>query len=347
MRTIVRGIMVFVLSGFFVTSSYAAEKGVPPAQFYGSKIVENICTTGAGGTVDFAARLFASHWPEYAKGGSMVVANNKGGGGIASHNYIMKGRTDGLTIGTASHSSAVGYPLYKAQGVQWSIKEIHWVGMIGKDVLAFSLSPKLPYNSLDELKKAKGLRLGGLGPGGNISLGAAFIATVLGLDARVILGYTGSTELAVASAKGELDGYVENSAGLFQRIKQGFSRSPLLVLSFKRSPVFPNIPAASEAIKLTPEQQTWLSFFEYIPQGSSIFVRDGVPADRVKFLQDGFDKIVATKSFQTQMKTFYGSWSEPVSNKQLADEVSKLTTISGDAVDRFVAEADKYTAGRK
>jgi hypothetical protein len=39
----------------------------------------------------------------------------------SSNNLIMKGPTDGLTIGGTSYPGVVGYPLYKAAGVRWKI----------------------------------------------------------------------------------------------------------------------------------------------------------------------------------------------------------------------------------
>ena len=347
MRAFIAGSIVVMLSVVLIASSGAPKEALTPVEFYSAKQVEMIVPYSAGGPVDFGARLFATHWPAYVKGGSMVVANTKGGGGTASLNFIMKGPTDGLTVGGTSHPGAVGYPLYKAAGVRWKIKDIQWIGMVYRDVLVFSLSPKSPYNSLEELKKAKGLKFGGLSPGGNISLGPGFISALMGLDATVILGYKGTTEIALAVAKGELDGYVEDAAGVIKRIQQGMVKPPLVVLSKKRSPHFPNTPALPEAIKLTPEQQTWLSFFQYVPQGTSIFVRDGVPADKVKFLQDAFDHIVAIPVFQKQMEAYYGSGSEPISGKELAAEVAQLASIPESAVDNFTATTDKYMFGKK
>jgi len=341
------GAIVLVLSVVPIAGSGAPKKALTPVEFYGAKQVEMIVPYSAGGAVDFGARLFASYWPNYVKGGSMVIANTKGGGGVASHNFIMKGPTDGLTICGTSHPGAVGYPLYKAAGVRWKIKDIQWIGMVYRDVLVFSLSPKSPYNSLEELKQAKGLKFGGLSPGGNISLGPGLISAIMGLDATVILGYKGTTDIALAVAKGELDGYVEDAAVVLKRVQQGLVKPPLVVLSNKRSPHFPDTPALPEAIKLTPEQQTWLSFFQYVPQATSIFVRDGVPADRVKFLQDAFDNIIAIPALKTQMQTYYGSWSEPISGKELAAEVAKLASIPEATVDNFIAVTDKYMYGKK
>jgi tripartite-type tricarboxylate transporter receptor subunit TctC len=347
MRAFMIGVLVLVLSVFPVVGSGAPKKARTPMEFYGANQVEMIVPYSAGGPVDFGARLFASYWPNYVKGGSMVVANTKGGGGIASHNFVMKGPKDGLTICGTSLPGAVGYPLYKAAGVRWKIKDIQWIGMVYKDVLVFSLSPKSPYKSLEELKQAKGLKFGGLSPGGNISLGPAFISAVMGLDATVILGYRGTTDIALAVAKGELDGYVEDAAGVIKRVQQGLVKPPLVVLSNKRSPHFPDTPALPEVVKLTPEQQTWLSFFRYVPQGNPIFVRDGVPQDRVTFLRDAFDKIVAIPPYKRQMETYFGSWSEPISGKELTADVAELASIPEAAVDAFIAATDKYMYGKK
>lgn len=337
---------IVVLNVIFGSISHATNKGGSPDEFYRGKTVDLVIPFSAGGTVDLGGRLLAAFWPQYVKGGVMTVSNLKGGGGVASHNYVMKGKIDGLTMCCTSHPAGVGYPLYKAAGVDWKIKDMQWIGMLGKDIQAFSISPKLPYKSMDEMQKAKGLKLGGLGPGGAISLGSGFIAAVFELDAKVILGYRGTSELAVATGKGELDGYTENAAGVVMQSKQGFCK-PLCVLSTKRSPLLPNTPAVTEIIKLTPDQQTWLSFFEYLPQGNSFFVRDGIPVERVKFLQDAFDKIIAMPRFQTQMKTTFGEQSEALSGKDVTALVNKLLAVPQEAVDRFLSETNKYMFGAK
>jgi hypothetical protein len=72
-----------------------------------------------------------------------------------------------------------------------------------------------------------------------------------------------------------------------------------------------------------------------------------VSADKVKFLQNAFDHIVAIPAFQKQMEAYYGSGSEPISGKELAGEVAQLASIPESAVDNFTATTDKYMFGKK
>jgi hypothetical protein len=67
----------------------------------------------------------------------------------------------------------------------------------------------------------------------------------------------------------------------------------------------------------------------------------------VKFLQDAFDHIVAIPAFKTQMATYYGSWSEPISGKELTAEVAQLASIPESAVENFIAATDKDMLGKK
>lgn len=346
MRKFVAVAILVALSALLIASSCAPNKALTAAEFYGSKTVEEVVCYAPGGSVDFSARLFSSYWADAVKGGSMVVASLKGGAGIAGHNYIMKGPQDGLTLGATSNPGLVSYPVYGGAGVQWENKNIQFMGMLGSDQMAFILSPKVPYKSFEDLKKAKGLKFAGMSPSGSTTLGPALISYLFGLDAKIILGYASTTEMALAAAKGEVDGYCENSSTANARIKQGLVPPPLVTISFTRRPLLPNIPALPEVLKLTPEQQTWLGFFEYIPQGTTFFVRDGVPADRVKFLQDTFDKIIAMSGFKSQFKTYFGAEAEPVSGKELADMVGKLTAIPGEAIKSFNTTLGAYLVGK-
>jgi tripartite-type tricarboxylate transporter receptor subunit TctC len=147
--------------------------------------------------------------------------------------------------------------------------------------------------SVDELR----------GPGMPISLGsdnsassnqifAVIAKEVLGLNVKVIRGYTGAASLFLAMQSGELDGQFVGLSSIKSGQRDLWSKGafrPLMAFGrTTRHPEFPNIPIGREmtsdpgALALISFAE--LPFFMALPFAAP----PGIPADRAKALQTAF-----------------------------------------------------------
>src|SRR4051812_43931235 len=100
--------------------------------FYKGKVVSIVTSTGAGGTYDSMARLFARHLGRFIPGNpSFVVRNMPGGGNVIATNYMYNiAAKDGLTIATVHNAMPLNQVLGGA-GVAYESDKFNWLGSTG------------------------------------------------------------------------------------------------------------------------------------------------------------------------------------------------------------------------
>ena len=125
----------------------------------------------------------------------------------------------------------------------------------------------------------------------------------LKLDAKIITGYKGGSDMALAAGKGEIDIVPLPTGTGLDSVNKGFVKPPVVVMGNRRVDVFKDSPAFTEVLNFTPEQKT---FFK-LAYATTYILRvgaapPGVPEDRIKFMQDTFAKIVTMDGFKEQSK---------------------------------------------
>ena len=175
--------------------------------------------------------------------------------------------------------------------------KLNWLGSMssyGGDAYLMLLNPDTPIKSVDDIRA---------GAPGKITLGANNAASsnlifgiiakeALNLNVNVVRGYTGAAPMFLAMQRKEIDGQFVgiSSVKTGQRAmweKRAF-KVPVLFGRTSRHPDFADVPTGRELTK-DPAMLSLIDFAE-IPFFMSLpFVAPpGVPADRVKALQEAF-----------------------------------------------------------
>ena len=119
-----------------------------------------------------------------------------------------------------------------------------------------------------------------------LSDGAAFVCEALKLDCRIVIGYPGSNEAALAVVKGEMDMIYVSDTSANNYVKSGQIR-PVATMSREKSRFFPQQPTIFEAMKLTPDQE-WLFDFRSTLEslGRILSVPPKMAPARLAFMQN-------------------------------------------------------------
>ena len=320
-----------------------APKPESAAEFYAKNAVTIICPFGAGGGTDFAARLVSAFWPD-AMGGNARVKNMPGGGTVVATNFVWKAKPDGLTLEVCPFGTALAATtLFKAEGKEFDITKFNYIGMYGDEPYTLAIGKDLPYNSATDLQKAKGLKLSTTSKTGGPPLGSALALYLLGLDdGAVITGYDSTPECALAIARGEVQGDVHPSGSIKAEVDKGFLK-PIVYLGFIKSALFPDTPPISEVLTLTPEQEKLLKLYaSAFKAGRVLLAPPGVPEDRVKFMQDGFAKMVELSGFQRHAKARYKVFEPPLLAKELTAVIQEVAATPEADVAKMNEIANKF-----
>ena len=124
------------------------------------------------------------------------------------------------------------------------------------------------------------------GPIDGMSDGALVTCAALGLKCRVVLGYKGTNEVALAVARNEMDSLYVSDTSANNYVRAGDVR-PIANMSRKRSRFFPDLPTIFETEKLTPEAEWLLDFHSTVQDlGRILVLPPNMPPARLAFLQE-------------------------------------------------------------
>ena len=244
-----------------------------------------------GGGYDTIARGLAPALEEQL-GATIVVENQPGAGGLTAANTIYKGEPDGLTFAILPGVGLLAASLAEAQGVAFDPLEFTFVARVAPDERLMVVGPESGFESIEDVLAAdREIRFAATGPGGGDYIDATIVSEILELDARVVSGYPGSGDTALAVTSGDVDAVFSSVAGLLSGVESG-DLIPVMVAGEERAEDLPDVPAMLE-LDLADDQRALAEAHARLQQaGRSIVAPPGVPDNCVAELSAAFEAAV-------------------------------------------------------
>ena len=272
------------------------------AQNFQGKTVTLVVGYKAGGGYDATARLLARHLPKYLPGKpTVIVQNMPGANSIIAANHIYNvAKPDGLTIGTFNRNLPIAQ-LLKVEGVKYDITKFQWVGSAANESTILAIRADLPYKNFEDLKKAKEpVVIGSTGPGANTHDFPLLLKELLGVNFKIVSGYSSSADIMLAVERKEVDGRAGSYTSLRPFIDRGLVRPVVRARAseagIEKLPMdeslAPNARAkAIMALRSAPEQVA-----------RPYVLPPATPADIVKVYREAFAKVVNDKELEAEGK---------------------------------------------
>lgn len=255
------------------------------AEFYKGKTVRVVVGFGPGGGYDIYARMLAPYLGK-SLGATVIVENQPGAGGTTALNRVMAAPPDGLTLMLVNGLAAAFSQLTDQPGVRFDLGRLSHLGTVSASPWVWLGGPNA---TIDTPKKAveakKRFMWPGSGPIDGISDGAAFTCEALRLDCRIVMGYPGSNEAAMAVTRGEMDMIYVSDTSANNYVKAGNNKA-VANMGRVKSRFFPNLPTIFEALPLDADQQ-WIFDLHATAEnlGRILVASPGVPAERLAYLR--------------------------------------------------------------
>ena len=213
-----------------------------------SKPLKIVVPNAAGGAADITARTVAQKLAE-ALGQSVVVENKPSAGGIVAGEMVARAEPDGHTMLLISSGSAVSAALFKSLPFD-TVKDFTPVSKLASFDLVIAVAESGRFKNLSELlayarANPGKLNIGTPQIGTTQNLAAELFVSSAGLTAQIV-PFNGTPPVITALRGGEIDAMVEILGPLMPQIQSKALR-PVALLSEKRSPVLPDVPAIKEA----------------------------------------------------------------------------------------------------
>jgi tripartite-type tricarboxylate transporter receptor subunit TctC len=301
---------------------------------FAGKTITIIVGYKPGGGYDATARMLARHLPQHIAGKPTVIVQNMPGGNsiIAANHIYNAAKPDGLTIGTFNRNLPIAQ-LTKVAGVKFDITKFAWIGSAANETTILAIRDDLPYKSFDELRKAKEpVVIGSTGPGANTYDFPLLLKDLLGVNLKIVSGYSSSADIMLAVERKEVDG----RAGSYSSIKPFIDRKVVRPIirarsndkSLQQLPVdesfAPNPRAkAIMALRSAPE----LIARPYV-------LPPNTPADIVKALSDAFAATIKDPATQAEAKKTQQDL-EYTSGEEAQKILKEVLSQPKDIVDEF------------
>lgn len=310
----------FVLSGLIIyRTALAADSDFP------RKEITLIVSFGAGGQRDTLARGVANTMSKYL-GVPIVVSNVPGAGGIRGAVQLYHAAPDGYTIGIGNVTEIVMQLVEK--NIEYDMRKFTHIGFAQSSPAYFFVKSDSPLRKIADLKAmGKPVRHGTFAPTNPNTVALISLAKREGFPLVLVGGFTTVPATILSLLRGEVEVISSSMPGAASFLKAGQIR-PILTLSPKRTPEFPDIPTAGE-LGYPDLGLLGLDYWFMAPPG--------VPKERVKILDDALLKTQKDPAFITWAK---GAGVDPyaLNSEDTTKRVMGLMT----SLEVFKADVEKF-----
>ena len=299
------------------------------ADFFRTRTITLYIGYEAGGGYDLYARTIARHITRHIPGNPRVIPQNMpGASSMVLGNYLARvAPRDGTAIG-AINSALLFDPVFNADSkAQFKGTEMTALGNVVSSASVLLAWKTTGITSLADLK-AKPIIMGATSRSGDTYTLPLAIKKVLGLDAmRIIPGYAGTREVAIALEKGEITGRVWDLEGVRAARPQWLTDGSVTIVAQLAPVKMPEVPASVPLVKefVTSADDNTVLDTIFI---STILARPyvappGLPADRIAALRAAFMATMQDGEFRAEMEKFAMS----------------IGPLSGIEMERIIADA--------
>ena len=296
------------------------------ADFYRGKTVTLTVGYSSGGGYDTYARIVARHLGKHIPGNPQIVVQNAPGAGSmrAANTLYNVAPKDGTAIGMFGRGIALE-PLIGSSPAQFEAQKFLWLGSGTEEAAVVVVWAAKGIKTWADMT-SKPFTVGGEGTGSDPDVYALMLRNVFGVKLKLVSGYPGTAEMALAIERGEVDGRASWSWSSLKSLKpdwiSGNKLSLPVQLNLTKSPDLPEVPLLGEFATTERQRQIMKLVLSRQTMGRPFMAPPGIPADRAKALRDAFDATMKDPEFLAEAKL----------------RGQEVNPVSGGALDRMLAE---------
>jgi tripartite-type tricarboxylate transporter receptor subunit TctC len=249
---------------------------------------------------DIIGRLVARHLGKHIPGQPRVVAQNMpGAGSYKAANYLYSvAPKDGTVLGyiaqTAATEELLGNP-----AVQFQTAKFNWIGRMNSynNVSIGWHTSKV--KSIADAQKIEST-IGATGVGSAVYIYPNVMNNVLGTKFKIVSGYEGTAQSALAMERGEVDAVTMGWFTVKSTHKNWLDGKLINIFVqflMERHPDLPNVPTIVEFARTPEEKQLFSLFANEGDIGKGILAPPGVAPETVKMLRQAFDTMANNSEY--------------------------------------------------
>jgi tripartite-type tricarboxylate transporter receptor subunit TctC len=300
----------FLVIGAIITVSWWTTSVDAQTPSYQGKTITIVQGRDPGGTGDTRVRAMLPYLKKHIPGNPNIVMEYMPGGGSrkAANHVFQSGATDGLLIGNLS-SGMVSAAVLGEKGVLYDLDKFFYLGSpFNSHIAIFVTRRELNLDTIDKLRAATGIRVGGQSVGFSVYNEARLFSYILGLkEPRFVTGY-GGRELDIALERGEIDARSSAADSMTKRNREWLDKglvhfhASIEVPQGEKHPSFPQVPDL-EAFATSDRDRKLLALQRAFRVTGQPFVLSPKTAKQhVQVLQAAFRKTYEDPEFHKEYK---------------------------------------------
>jgi tripartite-type tricarboxylate transporter receptor subunit TctC len=329
------GALVLALATAGAASPAEAEAA---SNFYVGRQITFICGAAVGGGYDALARLLARHLGKHIPGNPSIVVQNQPAAGslVTTNNIFNTAPRDGSMIALIQRGMLT-IKLINPGQVRFDLAKLNWLGSLTDEVGVAVSWHTAPHRTAKDLFD-KELIVGGHA-GVDPELTPRLYNAVLGTKFKIINGYNGTADIALAMERGEVQGIGDWSWSSLKKQKPTWLRDKqitvLLQSGLKNDPELPDVPNALDFAKTESDRKVIELFFTQKTAARPVIAPPGVPADRIATLRAAFAALAKDQAFLDDAKKSNLDV-DPMTGEEVEKIVGMISSAPPDVVDRYI-----------
>ena len=326
---------VVIGSIVWLAATSAAAVADPVEDFYRGRNVTMVIGYSVAGGYDNYARVVARHLGNHIPGNPTILPQNMpGAGSLRSANWLYNAAPkDGSVIGMFSRGMAME-PLIGTSQTQFDAQKFSWLGSGTNEVSTCVTWHESPVKTWADALKIP-FTVGGEGSGSDPDIFATVVRNVFGVKLRLVSGYPGSAEVALAIERREVDGRCGWSYSSLKLQRPDWVTNKqvniLVQLALAKTPELPDVPLITDFATTDRQRQILRLVFSRQAMARPFTAPPGIPADRKAALRKAFSETMKDPAFLEEAKQ-RGLEVNPVSGDEIEALIADLYRSPADVV---------------
>jgi tripartite-type tricarboxylate transporter receptor subunit TctC len=306
MRANERTSLTTILVAAVVAVAASGARAQPVADFYAGKQLNLIVGATPGGGYDTQARLVARHWGKHIPGNpTIVVQNMPAAGSLAATNYIYNvAPRDGSVVALVMRGMLL-IKNWNPGAVRFDLARLAWIGSVNSEVAVTVAWHTAPHKTARDLFEQE-LIVGGTS-GVDPETTPRLFNALIGTKFKIINGYPGTNEIALAMERGEVQGMGDWSWSSMNATHPDWVRDkkirPLMQASLQREPALGDLPSALDFVKTEADRKVMELYLTQKTVARPLIAPPGIPSDRLAALRAGFIALAHDRDFLADAET--------------------------------------------
>jgi tripartite-type tricarboxylate transporter receptor subunit TctC len=305
--------------------------------FYAGKQITLMCGAAVGGGYDAHARLLARHLARFIPGNpSIIVQNQPAAGSLVATNQAYNTAPKDGTFITLIQRGMLTAKLINPGQVRFDLGKLNWIGSLATEVGVVVAWEKAPHKTAQDLFD-KELIVGGHA-GVDPELTPRLYNAVLGTKFKIINGYNGTADIALAMERGEVSGIGDWSWSSLKKQRPQWIRDNkiriLMQSGLEKDAELPTVANALEFAKTESDRKVLELFLTQKTVARPVIAPPGVPSERIAILRTAFAALAKDRDFLADAEKSNLDV-DPMVGEEVEKIVGAIASAPPDVIDRY------------